>query len=147
MLEIYQRLGRHCHHDVYAEVMLNHEQRTKGRLKLTANNGEEIRVFLDRGKPLLIGEYLKSECNKYIRVQGQVEPITEAVCDDWHRFSQACYHLGNRHVKLQIGERWLRITPDHVLEDMLIKLGLDLTSKEVIFDPESGAYKDAHHGH
>lgn len=147
MLDVYQRLGTHCHHEVYTLVELNHDQRNKGRLKLTGTNGEEIRVFLDRGKPLLVGEFLKSECGKYIKIEGQVELITEAVCDDWNKFCKACYHLGNRHVKMQIGERWLRITPDHVLEEMLIRLGLTLVTREAIFLPESGAYKDAHHGH
>lgn len=147
MLEVYQRLGIHCDEAVYTQVALNHEQRNKGRLKLFGKNGEEIRVFLERGKPLLVGEYLKSECGKYIKIEGQVELITEAACDDWHSFSKACYHLGNRHVKVQIGERCLRITPDHVLEEMLQNLGLTLVTKETIFLPESGAYKDAHHGH
>ena len=147
MLEIYQRLGTHCHQDVYTQVELNHDQRNKGRLKLIGKNGEEIRVFLERGKPLLVGELLKSECGKYIKVEGQIEKITEAVCDDWLTFSKACYHLGNRHVKIQMGDRWLRITPDHVLEQMLQNLGLTLATREAIFLPESGAYKDAHHGH
>ena len=146
-LEVFQRLGVDTHYPVYTQVELNHEQRTKGRLKLVGTNGEEIRVFLERGKPLLIGEFLQSECGKYIEIIGQVESVTEAICDDWLSFSKACYHLGNRHVKIQIGDRWLRISPDHVLEEMLLGLGLNLSSKNVIFTPESGAYKDAHHGH
>ncbi len=60
---------------------------------------------------------------------------------------RACYHLGNRHVKLQVGERWLRMQPDHVLEEMLELLGLTLTHQETVFVPESGAYSNGGHHH
>ncbi|MBN1005064.1 urease accessory protein UreE [Amphritea pacifica] len=147
MLEVYERLGDHCHGVVYTTVVLSQEQRDRGRLKLTGENGEEIRLFLERGKPLLVGEYLKSSCGKLIKVEGAVEPVTHAECDDWHTFARACYHLGNRHVKLQVGERWLRMQPDHVLEEMLELLGLTLSHQEAIFVPESGAYSHGGHHH
>lgn len=148
MLEIYTRLGRHCHENVYTRVHLSHDQRDKGRLRLTGENGEEIRLFLERGKTLAVGEYLRSECGKIVQIEGTVESVTHAECADWSTFSRACYHLGNRHVKIQIGDRWLRIQPDHVLEDMLIQLGLTLSHQEAVFVPESGAYSAAHsHGH
>lgn len=151
MLEIYERLGTHCHEpgheNIHTAVTLSHEQRDKGRLRLHSESGEEIRLFLERGKPLLVGEYLKSLCGKYVRVEGAVEEVTHAECDDWHTFARACYHLGNRHVKIQVGERWLRIKPDHVLEDMLVQLGLTISQKEEVFVPESGAYAHGHHHH
>jgi urease accessory protein len=50
-------------------------------------------------------------------------------------------------VKLQIGDRWLRIPPDHVLEEMLVMMGLTLTHEMVVFVPESGAYTHGHHHH
>jgi len=148
MLEIYERLGTlpskeaatEIEATLYTHVILSHEQRERGRLKLKGTNGEEIHVFLDRGKPLLIGEYLKSECGKYIKIEGVPEQVSHATCDDWETLSKACYHLGNRHVKLQVGERWLRIKPDHVLEEMLKLLGLSVTKDEAVFVPESGAY-------
>lgn len=144
MLEIYERLGTHCHEEVYTHVALTHEQRDRGRLKLEGKNGEEIRVFLERGKPLMIGEYLKSACGKYVVIEGIPEQVTHATCDDWETFAKACYHLGNRHVKIQVGERWLRITPDHVLEEMLKLLGLSTSKEEAVFVPESGAYAPGH---
>ncbi|MBN0988943.1 urease accessory protein UreE [Amphritea pacifica] len=147
MLEVYERLGDHCHGVVYTTVVLSQEQRDRGRLKLTGENGEEIRLFLERGKPLQVGEYLKTSCGKLIKVEGAVEPVTHAQCDDWHTFARACYHLGNRHVKLQVGERWLRMQPDHVLEEMLELLGLTLSHQEAIFVPESGAYSHGGHHH
>jgi urease accessory protein len=145
MLDIYTRLGTHCHDEVYTTVTLTHEQRERGRLKLEGENGEEIRVFLERGKPLLVGEYLRSECEKTIKVVGAIESVAHASCEDWIAFSKACYHLGNRHTKVEVGDRWLRIKPDHVLEEMLHLLGLVLTHEDAVFNPESGAYS-GHHG-
>lgn len=147
MLEVYERLGTHCHHDADSTVVLTHEQRDRGRLRLTSNTGEEVRVFLERGKPLLVGEFLKTDCGRYVEVEGAIEDVAYARCDDWRMFSRACYHLGNRHVKLEVGERWLRIKPDHVLEEMLVQLGLVVSHEEAVFVPESGAYSHGHHHH
>lgn len=148
MLEIYERLGTHCHEVVDEIVTLEHDQRDKGRLRLVSESGLEVRVFLERGKPLVVGEYLKSDCGKIVKVKGAVEAVAHASCDDWLTFSKACYHLGNRHVKLQVGERWLRIKPDYVLEEMLHLLGLIVSHENDVFEPESGAYKVSNgHGH
>ncbi len=147
MLEVYERLGLDTALSEDENVTLSHEQRVKGRLRAISNAGTEIRIFLERGQTIAVGEILSSQCGKKIRVQGAVEPVTRASCDDWLLFSRACYHLGNRHVKLQVGERWLRIQPDHVLEEMLIQLGLNLQTEEAVFEPESGAYAHGHHAH
>ncbi|KZY30606.1 urease accessory protein UreE [Oleiphilus sp. HI0081] len=147
MLEVYERLGTHCHEEVSEVVKLDSDQRDRGRLKLTSENGVDVRVFLERGKPLLVGEYLKSECGKIIQVQGAVESVAHASCEDWRTFSRACYHLGNRHTKIEVGERWLRIKPDHVLEEMLHLLGLVVTHEGEVFAPESGAYSKGGHSH
>ena len=145
-LEIYDRLGNTtCEAD--ETIVLTHEQRERGRIRTHAKSGSEVRIFLERGQPLAVNEILSSQCGKKIRVQGAVEPVVCASCDDWRTFSRACYHLGNRHVKLQVGDRWLRIQPDHVLEDMLRLLGLDLNHEDAVFEPESGAYKHANHHH
>ena len=147
MLEIYERLGTHCHEPADTTVVLSHEQRDRGRLRLTCESGEEVRVFLERGKPLLVGEYLKATCGKLVRVAGAEEDVAEARCDDWHTFARACYHLGNRHTRIEVGERWLRIKPDHVLEEMLTLLGLQVNHTTSVFAPESGAYSHGHHHH
>ena len=147
MLEVFQRLGSHCHAEIDEVVVLDHEQRQRGRLKLRSENGVEVRVFLERGQPLLVGEYLKTTCGKHVQVQGASESVAHASCADWHTFARACYHLGNRHTKMQVGERWLRIKPDHVLEEMLVQLGLVVSHEEAVFIPESGAYSHGHHHH
>lgn len=147
MLEIYERLGTHCHEPADTTVTLSHEQRDRGRLRLTCAAGEEVRVFLERGRPLQIGEYLRSSCGRLVQVTGAEEAVAEASCEDWHTFARACYHLGNRHTRIEVGERRLRIKPDHVLEQMLIQLGLFVSHKNAVFAPESGAYSHGHQHH
>ena len=147
MMEIFERVGMHCHDHVDARVILDHGQRDKGRLRTWASDGSEIRLFLDRGQPLRVGEYLRTTCGRTIQVEGAIETVVTASCDDWPTFSRACYHLGNRHVKVEVGERWLRLMPDHVLEDMLKLLGMTLVREQQVFVPEHGAYTGHGHAH
>jgi len=145
MLEIFERLGTYCHDPVAETITLSHDERNKGRLRATSVSGMEVRIFLERGCPLRVGEYLKAECGKIVQVEGAVEAVAHASCDDWHTFARACYHLGNRHSKIEIGDRWLRIKPDHVLEEMVHLLGLVVSHEEAVFAPESGAYSVGKH--
>jgi len=147
MLEIYERLGTQANHPADTRVVLTHEQRDRGRLRVFSPDGEEVRIFLTRGSPLLVGETLRAQCGRYVLVEGAIEPVAAASCDDWTTFARACYHLGNRHVKVQVGERVLRILPDHVLEAMLQQLGLSVEHGKHVFVPESGAYSHGGHGH
>ncbi|MEQ8802872.1 MAG: urease accessory protein UreE [Haliea sp.] len=149
MIEVHERLGPDFSGEVDQQLVLTHEQRERGRLRAFAADGEEVRLFLERGKTLAIGEYLRGSCGRILQVEGAMEPVMVALCDDWRTFSRACYHLGNRHVKLQVGQCWLRITPDHVLARMLEGLGLTVREQEAVFVPESGAYSHGgghHHG-
>lgn len=154
MFEVYQRLDPQHGEVIDDTLVLNYDQREKGRFKAFADSGKEVRVFLERGLTLKIGEVLRSDCGKNIAVAGAEEDVAVACCDDWDNFSRACYHLGNRHVKIQVGERWLRIKPDYVLEDMLKQLGLSVEHERVVFVPEAGAYSQSatqgqstNHGH
>jgi urease accessory protein len=114
---------------------------------LTSTDNEEIRLFLTRGQPLLVGEYLQSNCKKLIQIEGAQESVAVGRCKDWQTFARACYHLGNRHVKVQVDALCLMIKPDHVLEKMLMIQGLEITHEEKIFIPESGAYQQDKHAH
>lgn len=147
MLEIYERLGTQGNYPVDLRVILTHEQRDRGRLRVFSPEGEEVRIFLTRGSPLLVGETLRAQCGRHVLVEGAIEPVAVASSDDWPTFARACYHLGNRHVKVQVGERQLRILPDHVLEDMLLQLGLNVEHSQHVFVPESGAYSSGGHAH
>jgi urease accessory protein len=143
--EVYQRLD-HAH-STDDTIVLEHETRVKGRFKIISEKGVEVRVFLERGKTLKVGEALKTECGKIITIVGAEEAVIEAYGEDWEAFSKACYHLGNRHVKIQVGERWLRMKSDYVLEDMLVLLGLHVSNTVAVFIPEEGAYAGSGHSH
>ncbi len=145
VLEVYERLD-HAH-SVDDAIILDYAMREKGRFKVQSQQGNEIRIFLERGKTLTVGEYLKTACGKIIEIMGAQEEVVEARCSDWLSFAKACYHLGNRHVKIQIDECCLRIKPDYVLEEILQQLGLTLTKSNAIFIPESGAYTGGHQHH
>lgn len=146
MLEIYERLGTQSNCPADTRIILTHEQRDRGRLRVFSPDGEEVRIFLERGSPLLVGETLRAQCGRYVLIEGAIEAVAAARCDDWSTFARACYHLGNRHVKVQVGERVLRILPDHVLEAMLQQLGLSVEHALHVFVPESGAYSQGGHG-
>jgi len=145
MMRVYQVHRRGDHGVADDTVVLDHLQREKGRLRAITAAGDELRIFLERGRALAVGEVLTADCGRRFGVAAAVEPVLRAETDDWLLFARACYHLGNRHVKLQVGERWLRIVPDHVLAEMLEQLGLQTCGEAAPFVPEQGAY--AGHGH
>lgn len=141
MLEIYQRLDDHQGSiEPEIKLLLTFDQRSKARLKTVSTDGHDVGLFLEHGHQLRVGEYLQTSCGKTVRIDGAIETVLLATCDDWVLFARACYHLGNRHVKIQVVDRTLRITPDHVLGDMLVGLGLSVSQEQCIFIPENGAY-------
>ena len=147
ILEVRQRLPVADVDSEAKPLVLDHLQREKGRFRASLEDGTEVRVFLERGNPLRLGTWLRSDDGQNLVVTGAKEAVIRASTDDWAAFSRACYHLGNRHVRLQLGERWLQITPDHVLEELLQRLGLEVTHVHAVFEPEPGAYSGGGHGH
>lgn len=126
--------------DTDDSITLDFDTRQKARIKSQTDAGVSIGIFIERGKPLMIGEVLKTECGKTVKVKGALEPAMTAATEDWLAFSQVCYHLGNRHTRLQVGERWLRFQPDHVLLELVQDYGLSVSEDPAIFEPEKGAY-------
>lgn len=147
MLEVYERLPASPSEKIHDRLVLDHLQREKGRLRAVSAGGEEVRLFLERGQPLRVGELLRTRCGKCLAVAGAEEEVLYAETGDWHAFSRACYHLGNRHTRIEIGDRWLRLGRDHVLEQMLRDLGLETREELAVFVPEGGAYAGGGHGH
>ncbi len=133
--------------DCAGKLELSYEQRVKGRLLTRDDQDREVGMFLQRGRVLRHGDLLKSEQDEIYMVTAQTEQLSQARCDDWETFAKACYHLGNRHVPVDIGDRVLRIQPDAILEQMLVGLGLQVASVDAPFNPESGAYSGGHHHH
>jgi len=146
MLQAFERI-EHTHDVVSDSITLDQDTRKKARIKGKTDNGNEIGIFVERGRPLLIGEVLKTECNQLIEVKGLEEPVSTASSTDWHTFAKVCYHLGNRHTVLQVGELWVRYKPDHVLDELCESYGLVIDSSPAIFEPENGAYGGHSHAH
>ena len=132
---------------VNATLTLPFEQRTKSRLRVTLDDGSTAGLFLERGSTLRDGDCVASEDGIAVRVRAAAEKVSTVRCDDPLLFARACYHLGNRHVPLQIAADLLRYQHDHVLDDMLRGLGLEVTVEEAPFEPEPGAYSEHGTGH
>lgn len=147
MLNFIENLGHHHDLPTTDTLTLPYEDRSKGRLKTVTDSGEEAGLFLERGKVLMAGDVLKSECGRLVAVKAEPEPVITASCEDWLIFARACYHLGNRHVALEVGEKKVRFQPDHVLEDLARRLGLTTVQEKLPFNPENGAYGGGHHHH
>ena len=143
MLEVHQRLTTPA--DASGELWLPWDMRKRGRLRSHTADGRAIGLFLQRGEPLRDGEKLLTRCGEIIVVRAAAEDVASASCDDWLVFSRACYHLGNRHVPLQIEALQLRFQRDPVLQRMALLLGMQVIEESAPFHPESGAYSGAGH--
>ena len=130
-----------------ATLTLPLDSRIKSRLRATLDDGREAGLFLERGTTLRDGDCLQAEDGTIVQVKAAAETVSEVQCDDPHLLARACYHLGNRHVPLQIEPGLLRYQHDHVLDDMLRGLGLEVTVREAPFEPEPGAYGGSAQGH
>lgn len=139
-LIVNERLPHDQDRAINDEVCLDHAQREKRRFRVVSSKGKNVDIFLERANMLAIGDRLITQCGQCISIVGAKEPVITASTSDWQQFSRVCYHLGNRHVKLQVGDCWLRITPDHVLEALIDRLGLEVKREQAVFNPEAGAY-------
>lgn len=128
-------------------VTLPYDQRIRSRLRVTLDDGSAAGVFLERGSTLRDGDCIASEDGIAVRVRAAAETVSCVRCADPLLLARACYHLGNRHVPLQIDSGLLRYQHDHVLDDMLRGLGLEVTVEQAPFEPESGAYGGHGHSH
>jgi len=128
-------------------LTLPFEQRCKSRLRTTLVSGEEIGLFLERGTILRGGDCLAADDGRVVRVQSAEEKLMEVRARDAQSLAKAAYHLGNRHTPIQVGDGWLRFAADHVLAEMLIGLGVEVSALDAPFEPEPGAYAAGHHPH
>ena len=127
-------------------LTLPFESRQKSRLQATLDSGEEVGLFLPRGTLLRGGDCLLAEDGRVILIKAADESTSTAYSDDTLLLMKASYHLGNRHVPLQIGENFVRYQHDHVLDEMVASFGLQVQAELTPFEPESGAYH-SHEGH
>jgi len=128
-------------------LLLDYDARTKSRFLARLENGEEIAVKLPRGTVLAGGDRLLADDGASIEVVAADEGLSVATTNDPLLLARAAYHLGNRHVPLEIGIGRLAYQHDHVLDEMVRRLGLSLRFERAPFAPEGGVYSHAHHDH
>lgn len=141
MLNITRKLAASssdAHVDV--RLVLPFQLRNKSRLRTALENGEEVGLILERGSVLRGGDRLLADDGRVVEVVAEPESVSTVSAPDPLALCRASYHLGNRHVALQIGAGWVRYQHDHVLDEMVRGLGLAVTVEEAPFEPESGAY-------
>ena len=135
-----------------ATVELDWDVRQKSRFDTTDSLGRHLGVFLPRGTLLRGGDVLVVEDGSMVRVLAAPQPVLRISACPTHGspfdLTRAAYHLGNRHVPIELKPDHLKIEPDHVLADLLRAMHLIVNTVEEAFEPEGGAYSAATHaGH
>lgn len=132
-----------------ASLSLPFESRQKSRLLTRLDSGEETGLMLERGTLLRGGDCLLASDGRVIEVIAAPETVSVVTAETPWDLARAAYHLGNRHISVQVGSGWLRYLHDYVLDDMVRGLGFTVTIDEMPFEPEAGAYAHAgaHNNH
>jgi urease accessory protein len=130
-------------------LTLDFDARHRRRIRLTADQGEDVLLDLPKAVAMADGDGLQLEDGRWLKVQAATELVVEARHKDPNQLVRLAWHLGNRHLPTEIRHQVLRFRPDHVIEDMLRGFGADLTKMMAPFQPEGGAYggQAHHHGH
>ena len=145
LLELIEKVQRSGEAD--DNLTLPYELRRKSRQRVRLDSGREAALLLPPGTMLDDGDRLRAADGTSVRVSAATEAVTTARTDDPLCLARACYHLGNRHVPLQVGLGWVRYQPDHVLDEMVLRLGLAIAHESARFEAEHGAYRDVPHRH
>lgn len=136
-----------------AQLVLPFEHRQKSRLRTRLANGEEVALLMERGSVLRGGDLLQADDGRVVEVVAALETVSTVTAADPWQLARASYHLGNRHMALQVGQGWLRYQHDHVLDEMVMGLGMTVKVEQAPFEPEGGAYSSSRytplhdHGH
>ncbi|MES3009175.1 MAG: urease accessory protein UreE [Pseudomonadota bacterium] len=134
-----------------ATVELDWDVRQKSRFDATDSQGRTLGVFLPRGTVVRGGDVLVAEDGSLVKVTAAPQPVLRITHCQAHGtpfdLTRAAYHLGNRHVPIELKPDFLQIEPDHVLADMLRAMHLTVNEATAPFEPESGAYAAGGHDH
>jgi urease accessory protein len=128
-------------------VTLAFLERHRRRIRLVGDSGETFLLDLPRARHLVEGDGLELDSGGYLRVRAASESVFEIAAADQASLLRIAWHLGNRHLPLQVAGEHLRIRADHVIAEMVTGLGGRITPLEAPFDPEIGAYAGAAHHH
>lgn len=129
------------------QLVLPFDRRQKSRLRVELASGTEAALLLERGTVLRGGDLLQAEDGRVVQVVAADEPVLLVTAETAQQLMRAAYHLGNRHVPLEVGNGWLRLEQDHVLQEMLLGLGVQVEGQMAPFEPEAGAYGGGHRHH
>jgi urease accessory protein len=131
------------------QVSLDAHERHRRRVVLTGERGTTFLLDLPQATALRDGDGLVLDDGGIVRIVGRPEALIEIAAADSHELARLAWHIGNRHIDVQIVGDRLRIRRDHVIEDMLRGLGARLAPVDAPFDPEQGAYgqQTPSHGH
>jgi len=145
MLNLTEKLEQAIATDI--TLTLPFEIRQKSRFRATLDDGREAGIILSRGDVLRAGDCLRSDQGDVVQICAADETVSIMRTDNMLMLARAAYHLGNRHVPLQITESQLCYQHDHVLDEMLQQLGMTVTCEQAPFEPEAGAYSGGGHNH
>lgn len=124
------------------------ELRRRARLRTRLDSGKEVGLLLERGLSLEEGDRLATQDGSLVvEVRARPELLSTVATSDRHLLTRAAYHLGNRHVPLQIEPGLLAYQHDHVLDGLMHELGLEVKVIERPFEPEPGGYASGGHRH
>jgi urease accessory protein len=150
MLHVEEVLGLPESTATVDELVLDYDARQKHRFLATLASGVEVAVTLPRGTRLADGDHLRLSDGRYVRVRAAEEALSVVTTPDTLLLARVAYHLGNRHVALAITPGRLAYGHDHVLDEMVRRLGAAVTFERAPFVPEGGAYGGGgghHHAH
>jgi urease accessory protein len=129
-------------------VRLDYDRRTRRRMALTGAGGLSFLLDLAKAPVLAAGDGLRLEDGRIIAVEAAPERLLEITCRDELALARIAWHLGNRHLATEIGDRVVYIRDDHVIADMARGLGAEVRGVQRPFNPEGGAYgQGAVHSH
>jgi urease accessory protein len=126
-------------------LSLTADERMRSHFPFTTDDGTPIYLQLPRGTVLREGDVLSASAHAtLLQIKAKREPVLVVQAKNQHDLLRAAYHLGNRHVPLEIQSTCLQLSPDAVLQAMLVQLQLDVTLENRPFQPETGAYRHSH---
>jgi urease accessory protein len=125
-------------------VTLAFLDRHRRRIRLVADSGEAFLLDLPRAAHLAEGDGLELNDGGFIAVRAAPERVLEITAADRAGLLRIAWHLGNRHLPLQVAGERLRVRDDHVIAEMVVGLGGHITRLDAPFDPEIGAYAASH---
>jgi urease accessory protein len=146
MLTLTERLPATVSANPQHTLALTAEERTRSRQRFTTTDGVEVQLLLARGTVLRDGDRLRAADGAVVQVQAKPEPVLTVRAANRFDLMRAAYHLGNRHVPLELGPDYLRLGHDTVLAELLAQLGVELVIEIAPLSPEPGAYGAHHHG-